>query len=85
MTGTVSTPESHGGHIKTKEERLPSGMFLRRNLCVSGFVAASLVDVFVSLAFTGRFHVAEWSVFAVFFLIVFAGFERFPNRVETLE
>ena len=50
-----------------------------------GFVAASLAYVFVSLAFTGRFDVFEWSTFAAFFLVVFAGFERFVNWAETLE
>lgn len=52
---------------------------------MSGFVAASLAYIFVSLAFTGRFHVIEWSTFAAFFLVVFAGFERFVNWAERFD
>jgi hypothetical protein len=60
-------------------------MSLRRTLYVSGFVAASLAYIFVSLSFTGTFHVVRWTVFAAFFLVVFAGFERFIQWSETLE
>ncbi|MDG5778353.1 hypothetical protein VB773_03810 [Haloarculaceae archaeon H-GB2-1] len=60
-------------------------MSLRRTLYVSGFVGASLAYIFTSLAFTGSFHVVQWTVFAAFFLVVFAGFERFIQWSETLD
>lgn len=57
-------------------------MTSRRNLYVSGFVAASLSHIFVSLAFTGEFAVVGWSVFAVGFLLVMFGFEKLLDRAE---
>ena len=58
-------------------------MELRRNLYVSGFVAASLSHIFVSLWFSGEFAVFEWSVFAAGFLLVMFGFEKFLVLAET--
>ena len=49
----------------------------RRDLYVSGFVAASLAYIFNVLAFTGEFALFRWVVFATFFLVSFAGFEWF--------
>ncbi|GAA0647115.1 hypothetical protein [Salarchaeum japonicum] len=60
-------------------------MSARRNLYVAAFVAASLAYVFVSLAYTGAFHLLRWVTFAVFFLVVTYGFERFVNWAETLD
>lgn len=62
-----------------------TAMSTRRNLYVSGFVAASLSYIFVVLAFTGTFDVRRWTVFAVLFLAVMYGFERFVAWAETLE
>jgi hypothetical protein len=52
-------------------------MSLRRNLYVASFVGASLSYIFNVLAFTGTFDVFRWFVFAVVFLAVTYGFERF--------
>ena len=52
-------------------------MSTRRDLYVAGFVAASLAYIFVSLAFTGSFHLLRWITFVVFFGVAFAGFEWF--------
>ncbi|WP_380674488.1 hypothetical protein [Salinigranum sp. GCM10025319] len=60
-------------------------MTTRRNLYVSGFVAASLSYVFNVLAFTGSFDVGQWTVFAALFLGIMYGFETFISRVEALE
>lgn len=49
-------------------------MSARRNL----YVAASL-------AYTGEFHLLRWVTFAVFFLVVTYGFEKFVNWAETLD
>jgi hypothetical protein len=57
----------------------------RRRLYVAGFVGASLAYIFTALAFAGQFDVREWTVFAVVFLAVFAGFERFIEWANTLE
>ena len=57
-------------------------MELRRNLYVSGFVAASLSYIFVSLWFAGEFAVVEWSVFAPGFLLIMVGFEKFLELAE---
>ena len=57
-------------------------MTARRNLYVSGFVAASLSYIFVSLAFAGEFAIVEWSVFAAGFLLVMVGFEKFLVLAE---
>lgn len=57
----------------------------RRRLYVAGFVGASISYIFNVLAFTGRFNVLEWVVFAVVFLLVFFGFEKFMAWAETLE
>ena len=48
----------------------------RRRLSAAAFVGASLAYVATTLAFTGAFDVREWAVFAVVFLLVFAGAER---------
>ncbi|WP_152042138.1 hypothetical protein [Salinigranum salinum] len=60
-------------------------MTTRRNLYVSGFVAASLSYIFNTLAFTGSFDVARWTVFAALFLATMYGFEMFIARVEAVE
>ena len=60
-------------------------MGLRRNLYVAGFVGASISYIFNVLAFTGRFDVLEWSVFAALFLVVMYGFEQFIEWSMTLE
>ena len=52
-------------------------MSTRRDLYVAGFVAASLAYIFVSLAYTGSFHLLRWITFVVFFGVAFAGFEWF--------
>ncbi|MFB6096706.1 MAG: hypothetical protein ABEJ74_04900 [Haloferacaceae archaeon] len=57
----------------------------RRQLYVAGFVGASLAYIFTALAFTGQFDVRRWAVFAVVFLLVFYGFEKFLDWTETLE
>ncbi|MFA1610982.1 hypothetical protein [Halobellus rubicundus] len=57
----------------------------RRVLYVSGFVAASVSYIFTALAFTGQFHLDRWIVFAVLFLAVFAGFERFVRWSERFD
>jgi hypothetical protein len=60
-------------------------MQTRRNLYVSGFVAASLAYIFNVLAFTGQFDLFRWTVFAVFFLVAFSGFEWFIGWSESLD
>jgi len=60
-------------------------MKTRRNLYVSGFVAASLAYIFNVLAFTGEFYTFRWVVFAAFFLVAFAGFEWFIGWAEGLD
>jgi len=60
-------------------------MSARRNLYVASFVAASLGYIFVSLAYSGEFHVLRWATFAAFFLVVTYAFERFIDWSETLE
>jgi hypothetical protein len=60
-------------------------MTTRRNLYVSGFVAASLSYIFNVLAFTGSFEMIRWTVFAGLFVGIMYGFEKFINRVEALE
>ncbi|MDZ7849782.1 MAG: hypothetical protein U5K70_02855 [Halodesulfurarchaeum sp.] len=54
-------------------------MAIRRNLYVAGFVGASLSYIFNALAFTGTLDVFRWFVFAVIFLGVTYGFEKFIN------
>ncbi|GAB3694665.1 hypothetical protein [Halorubrum pallidum] len=49
----------------------------RRRLYVAGFVGASISYIFNVLAFTGQFDVVRWFVFAVVFVTVFFGFEKF--------
>jgi len=49
----------------------------RRNLYVAAFVGASLSYIFNVLAFTGTFDAFRWFVFAIFFLGVTYGFEKF--------
>ena len=60
-------------------------MELRRNLYVAAFVGASIAYIFNVIAFTGMFDVFRWFVFAVVFLGVTVGFERFIGWAETLE
>lgn len=57
----------------------------RRNLYVAGFVGASISHIFNVLTFTGTFDVFQWFVFAIIFLGVMYGFERFIGRADTLE
>lgn len=60
-------------------------MSTRRNLYVVGFVASSLAYVFVSLAYTGEFHLLRWVTFAAYFLVAFYVFEWILNWAMTLE
>ncbi|MDX1744879.1 MAG: hypothetical protein R3324_02980 [Halobacteriales archaeon] len=57
----------------------------RRRLSVAGFVGASISYIFNVLAFTGRFDVIEWAVFAGVFLVVFFGFDAFLQWTEAVE
>ena len=57
----------------------------RKNIYVSAFVGASLAYIFTVIAFTGEFSVLEWAVFAVFFLIVMYGFEKFIKLTQRFE
>ncbi|QDX40572.1 hypothetical protein [Salarchaeum sp. JOR-1] len=57
-------------------------MSARRNLYVAAFVSASLAYIFVSLAYTGEFHLLRWVTFAAFFLGATYGFEAFVNWAE---
>jgi len=57
----------------------------RKNIYVSAFVGASLGYIFTVIAFTGEFSVLEWAVFAVFFLIVMYGFEKFIKWIQRFE
>lgn len=52
-------------------------MDTRLNLYVATFIGASLSYIFNVLAFTGTFDVFRWSVFAVIFLGITYGFEKF--------
>ncbi|MDN5310441.1 MAG: hypothetical protein PWP14_1835 [Methanolobus sp.] len=60
-------------------------MEFRRNLYVSAFVGASLSYIFTVIAFTGELNLFRWIVFAVFFLIVMYGFEKFIKWAERFE
>jgi hypothetical protein len=60
-------------------------MDLRRNLYVAGFVGASISYIFNVIAFTGTFDLFRWFVFAIIFLGVMNGFERFIAWAVTLE
>jgi hypothetical protein len=57
----------------------------RRLLYAATFVGASISYIFNVLAFTGQFDLWRWFVFAVVFLAVTFGFERFIEWSETLE
>ena len=57
----------------------------RKNIYVSAFVGASLAYIFTVIAFTGEFSVLEWAVFAVFFLLVMYGFEKFIKWTQRFE
>ncbi|KXS40431.1 MAG: hypothetical protein AWU59_2534 [Methanolobus sp. T82-4] len=57
----------------------------RKNIYVSAFVGASLAYIFTVIAFTGKFSVLEWAVFAVFFLLVMYGFEKFIKWTQRFE
>ncbi|GAB7008418.1 hypothetical protein [Halorubrum trueperi] len=57
----------------------------RRRLYVAGFVGASISYIFNVLAFTGQFDVFRWTVFAVIFLAVFFGFEKFIEWSERFD
>jgi hypothetical protein len=60
-------------------------MDIRRNLYVSAGVAASTSYIFNVLAFTGSFDLIRFAVFAIFFLVVMAGFEKFIEWAERFE
>lgn len=60
-------------------------MSFRRNLYISGAVAASISYIFNVLAFTGSFDVRRWFIFIILFFIVMLFFENFINWAETLE
>ena len=52
-------------------------MEIRRNLYVAAFVGASLSYIFNVLVFTGTFDGFRWFVFAIVFLGITFGFEKF--------
>jgi len=60
-------------------------MEFRRDFYVSAFVGASLSYIFNVIAFTGELNLFRWFVFAVFFLIVTYGFEKFINWANRFE
>ena len=55
-------------------------MTLDRTSTVAAFVAASLAYIGVTTAFTDRFDVTEWFVFAASFLLLFYVGERAFTR-----
>lgn len=57
----------------------------RRNLYVASGVGALISYIFNQLAFTGSLDFARLGVFAVIFLAVTFGFEKFIDWAETLE
>ena len=57
----------------------------RTRLYVSGFVAALAAYILATVAFTGVLNLIAATVFAVAFIIILAGFERFVMWAETLE
>lgn len=60
-------------------------MQLRRNLYVSGAVAASSSYIFNLIAFTGSLDLFRWLVFVIIFLGVMYGFEKFIDWSERFE
>ena len=57
----------------------------RVRFIIASLVAASVAHIFAVLAFTGSLNLVATGVFLVAFLVVLLGFERFMQRVETLE
>ena len=57
----------------------------RKNLYVSGLVAASASYLFNSIAFTGSLDFFRAGVFVAFFIAVMFGFEKFIDWAEKLE
>jgi hypothetical protein len=60
-------------------------MKLRKNLYVSAGVADFTSYIFNVLAFTGSFDLGRFAVFAVFFLVVMAGFEKFIEWAQRFD
>ncbi|MFC4360446.1 hypothetical protein ACFO0N_21075 [Halobium salinum] len=60
-------------------------MEIRTRLYVAGLVAALAAYIFTVIAFTGLLNFAQTGVFAVVFLVILLGFERFMMWAETLE
>lgn len=57
----------------------------RRNLYVSGLVAALASYIFNQIAFTGSLNLFHTAVFLVMTPAIMFGFEKFVDWAETLE
>lgn len=57
----------------------------RTRLYVSGFIAAITAYLFATIAITGVLDLVATTIFAVVFIVVLVGFERFVMWAETLE
>ena len=57
----------------------------RTRLYVAGLVAALAAYIFAVVAFTGALDVVQTGVFAIVFLVVLLGFERFMLWAERFD